>query len=137
MRGFATPPSSPARPLPPASQLTGRQEGAIEEERKEHHISQSQRRIGDIGTWQPAISHKCLPARPVPSGSTISSPTSSIDYRLTGVVIASVDVAVCLPDLPCVIPLNVMAVMYVGPLVCLWYQVNPLLMELLTGNTLK
>ena len=122
VRGCATPPSSPARPLPLVLRLTARQD-RDGEERKEDHISQSQRCISDIGNLQPAISHKHLPARLEPSISSISS-ISSIDFRRTGVVIASVDVTRCLPALPCAIPLYVMAVMYVGPLACLQYQVN-------------
>lgn len=136
VRGFATPPSSPARPLPPASQLAARQEREIEEGRKEHHVSQSQRCIGDIGTWQPAISHKCLPARPLPSASTISSPTSSIDFRLTGVVIASgvfawpasCDTSVCYDCHVC---------WAISVLVVSGQLLHLLLMELLTGNKLK
>ncbi len=55
-------PSLPCPDSLPDKRVREREEG-----RKEHHISQSQRCIGDIGTWQPSISHKHLPARPVPS----------------------------------------------------------------------
>lgn len=139
VRGCAAPPSPPA-PNPRPSPNSTPDEREIEEERKEDHISQSQRCIGDIGTWQPAISHKHLPGLPVPSTSTISSPTLSIDFRLTGVVIANRDLVLCLPAQPCVIPLYVMAVMYVGAISVLAVSgqlLHPLLMELLTRNKLK
>lgn len=108
--------------------------------RREDHISQSQRCIGDIGMWWPAISHEHLPARPVPSTATISSPALCIDFKLTGVVMASVDVAACLPAPSCVIP----SVCYgchvckaISRLVVSGQLLHPLLMELLTGDKLK
>lgn len=89
----------------------------IEKEKKEDHISQSQCCIGDIGIWQPTISNKHLPDQPAPSTSTASSPTLSIDFWQTGLVIANVDLPLCLSPLTCVIP-----VMYVGAFACLCCQ---------------
>lgn len=95
---FYCPPPTPTHPSP--NLLSDKREI---DDRKWDHISQSQRCIGAIGIWQPAISHKHLPAGPVSCINTISSCNSGIDFRPTGVVIADVDVAVF--AYPCVIRL--------------------------------
>lgn len=120
VRGCATLPISPS-----PNSLPDKRE--IEKERKKDHISQSQRCIGDIGTWQPAISHKHLPAWP----STISSPTSCIDFRLTGVV-KDMWRCVCLP-----VCYGCHVCRAISVLVTSGQLLHPLLMELLTGNKLK
>lgn len=100
--------SAAARPLLPISPPMQTAE-MIEEERKENHISRSQRCIGDIGSCRWAISSKHLlgPARSKRLHSQSPPPTLHIDFRLTGVV----DVPVWLPVLTYVTPLYVSAVM--------------------------
>lgn len=88
-------PSLLSSPRSPVSQHAVRQERNKGE--REDHISQSQLCAGDLRTWPPAISHEHLPS--VSSPNTISSPSSGIDFRLTGLVIAGADVAECLPTL--------------------------------------